>query len=70
LSLFSNFCMLLSFPTLASSIQCLPIYVEPIRHLWEEVMKEPSGETPTRIRSWRAPKESWETVLMQTHEVV
>jgi hypothetical protein len=33
-------------------------------------VKEPSGESPTRIPRQRAPKESRETVLMQTHEVV
>ena len=31
---------------------------------------EPSGETPTRIPSRCVPKESRETVLMQTHEGV
>jgi hypothetical protein len=33
-------------------------------------MKESSGETPTHIPSRGTTKESQETVLMQTHEVV
>jgi hypothetical protein len=36
------------------------------------VLKDPSGETPTQVPRWCAPKESreTETVLMQTHEAV
>jgi hypothetical protein len=35
-----------------------------------ELLKDPSGETPTQVPRWHTSKESQETVLMQTHEVV
>jgi hypothetical protein len=34
------------------------------------IVKEPSEETPTQFLIRRVPKESGETILMQTHEVV